>query len=111
MKFHNLKISVNGERILDPSGGTQKDVPLLEATLGLGADSPISKMEVAIAPVSSAQEDKNHKSITTEELPSQSEIGSSSSTPFIDKNRKKMDTFEESERKIFSPERPLSQKP
>ncbi|PKU79783.1 hypothetical protein MA16_Dca026054 [Dendrobium catenatum] len=92
MEFQDLKISVNGERILDLSTCTQGNFPLVEVTLGLGADSLVSKMEVTVAPVStisSAQEDKNQKLIMTEELPSQSEIGSSSNTPLVDKNQRK----------------------
>ncbi|KAI0508229.1 hypothetical protein KFK09_014364 [Dendrobium nobile] len=92
MEFQDLKISVNGERILDMSASIQKDFPLVEVTLGSGADSPISKMEVVVAPaptILSTQEDQNQKSITIKEIPSQSEIGSNSSTPVVGRNKMK----------------------
>ncbi|PKU62667.1 hypothetical protein MA16_Dca016615 [Dendrobium catenatum] len=78
-----LIFSLNGDVLVEE---------ILKVTLESGADSPISKMKVTVAPVStvpSTQEDQNQKSIMTKELPSQSEIGSSYSTPFVGKNQRK----------------------
>ncbi|KAH0455258.1 hypothetical protein IEQ34_015290 [Dendrobium chrysotoxum] len=83
--------NVDGEEMIDLSAGIRRNIPLVEITLGLGVDSPISEMEAVVTPlptVSSTEEDNNQKSITIEELPSQPEIGSSSSTPVVSKASK-----------------------
>ncbi|KAI0529175.1 hypothetical protein KFK09_001722 [Dendrobium nobile] len=92
MEFQDLKISVNGETLIDLSATILGKSPLVEITLGSRVDSPISKMEVIVAPIPtvlSTQENQNQKSIMTNELPSQSEIGSNSSTPVVGRNKMK----------------------
>ncbi|KAH0460337.1 hypothetical protein IEQ34_011000 [Dendrobium chrysotoxum] len=91
MQFQDFKLSVDGEEMIDLSAGIRRNVPLVEITLGSGVDSPISEMEAVVTPlptVSFTKEDKNQKSITMEELPSQLEIGSSSSSPTVSKASK-----------------------
>ncbi|KAH0455854.1 hypothetical protein IEQ34_015886 [Dendrobium chrysotoxum] len=91
MQFQDFKLSVDGEEMIDLSAGIRRNVPLVEITLGSGVDSPIFEMEADVTPlptVSSIEENNNQKSITIEELPSQPEIGSSSSTPVVNKASK-----------------------
>ncbi|KAH0460247.1 hypothetical protein IEQ34_010910 [Dendrobium chrysotoxum] len=91
MQFQDFKLSVDGEEMIDLSAGIRRNVPLVEITLGSGVDSPISEMEAVVTPlptVSFTEEDRNQNSITIEELPSQPEIGSSSSTPTVSKASK-----------------------
>ncbi|KAH0448478.1 hypothetical protein IEQ34_022278 [Dendrobium chrysotoxum] len=62
MQFQDFKLSVDGEEMIDMSAGIQREVPLVEITLGSGVDSPIYEMEVAVTPlptVSSAEDDYN----------------------------------------------------
>ncbi|KAH0455169.1 hypothetical protein IEQ34_015201 [Dendrobium chrysotoxum] len=69
-----------------------RDLIVEGITSGSGVNSPISEMEAVVTPlttVSSTEEDNNQKLITTGELPSQSEIESSSGIPVASKNKRK----------------------
>ncbi|KAH0455838.1 hypothetical protein IEQ34_015870 [Dendrobium chrysotoxum] len=92
IQFQDFKLSVDGEEMINLSVRIQRDAPLVEITLGLGVDSPISEMEVDVTPlpiVLSTHVEKNQNLITTGELPSQFEIESSSSIPVASKNKRK----------------------
>ncbi|KAL0909989.1 hypothetical protein M5K25_020909 [Dendrobium thyrsiflorum] len=92
VEFQNFKLSIDGERLVDLSAGTQKDSPLVEITLGQGFDSPISKIEAIVTPLSIVpfvEMGNNQQSMIIKEIQSVSEIGSNFSTYFASKNQKK----------------------
>ncbi|KAL0912000.1 hypothetical protein M5K25_017941 [Dendrobium thyrsiflorum] len=76
VEFQNFKLSIDGEELINLSAIIHKDSPLVEITLGLGVDSPISEMVAAVTPLPTVlftEEGKNQELMIIDEKPPMSE--------------------------------------